>query len=213
MCDSVHSASGYSSLAVGAQARSMSKWLSWINTLKPFLDAHQGPFKRFFRNWIGILLLARGFLATVFVHCRGIRPREPHLGHRGDDGAPPDLGGLDKWWGLFQEVTKHLGEFILPELGVCDRDDPLRTDQCRGKSTQHHPNFGVGGAAGFLRNYLLPSAEMAGLHPQIPDYRKEDAEYGTKEDGGEEQSRIVYYKLVRRTHSNNICGYQRTTAG
>ena len=47
------------------QARSTSRLLTWINTLKPFLDAHQGPFKRHFRNWIGILLLARAFLATL----------------------------------------------------------------------------------------------------------------------------------------------------
>jgi len=47
------------------QAWSTNKFFSWINTLKPFLDAHQGPFKKSFRNWIGILLLARAFLTTI----------------------------------------------------------------------------------------------------------------------------------------------------
>ena len=47
------------------QARTTSKFFSWINTLKPFLDAHQGPFKKNFRNWIGILLLIRALLSGL----------------------------------------------------------------------------------------------------------------------------------------------------
>lgn len=47
------------------QARSTHRFLSWVNKLKPFLDAHEGPFKSRFRNWTGVLLLVRIFLSTV----------------------------------------------------------------------------------------------------------------------------------------------------
>ena len=50
------------------QAQSRRRLFSWINKLKPFIDAHQAPFKNNFRNWIGILLLIRLiliFTATI----------------------------------------------------------------------------------------------------------------------------------------------------
>ena len=45
------------------QARSAHRLLSWVNKLKPFFDAHQGPFRNRFRNWTGVLLLARVVLS------------------------------------------------------------------------------------------------------------------------------------------------------
>ncbi len=47
------------------QARSTHRLLSWVNTLKPFFDAHQGPLKDRFRNWTGVLLLVRVVLFVV----------------------------------------------------------------------------------------------------------------------------------------------------
>lgn len=44
------------------QAYSTHRFLSWINKLKPFMDAHEGQLKNNFRNWTGILLLIRIFL-------------------------------------------------------------------------------------------------------------------------------------------------------
>lgn len=46
------------------QAVSTYRCFSWINKLKPFMDAHQGPYKNNFRNWTGILLLVRIVLAV-----------------------------------------------------------------------------------------------------------------------------------------------------
>ena len=38
-----------------------SQWrvLKWVNRLKPFIDAHYGPYEDHFRMWTGVLLLAR----------------------------------------------------------------------------------------------------------------------------------------------------------
>ena len=47
------------------QARSTHHFLSWVNKLKPFMDAHQGPFKNSYRNWTGILLVVRIFLSII----------------------------------------------------------------------------------------------------------------------------------------------------
>lgn len=47
------------------QAHSTHRLLSWINKLKPFMDAHQGPLKNKFRNWTGILLLIRILLSIL----------------------------------------------------------------------------------------------------------------------------------------------------
>lgn len=46
------------------QARSTHRCLSWINKLKPFTDAHQAPFRSTFRNWTGVLLVARIVLSV-----------------------------------------------------------------------------------------------------------------------------------------------------
>ena len=43
------------------------KVFSWLNKLKPFLDAYYAPFRRQSRYWIGILLLARGGLFLTFI--------------------------------------------------------------------------------------------------------------------------------------------------
>lgn len=47
------------------QVHSTHRLLSWINKLKPFMDAHEGPLKNKFRNWTGILLLIRIFLSIL----------------------------------------------------------------------------------------------------------------------------------------------------
>ena len=48
------------------QKKSHLRCFHWVNKVKPFLDAHQGPYKTRFRSWTGILLLARIVLYFVF---------------------------------------------------------------------------------------------------------------------------------------------------
>ncbi len=48
------------------QKRSSHKGFRWVNKLKPFLDAYQGPYNEEFRYWTGLLLLVRGALFLVF---------------------------------------------------------------------------------------------------------------------------------------------------
>ena len=53
-------------LAPRIQAKSHWKIFSWINKLKPFLDAYQAPFKDQYRYWPGVLLMVRVILYAVF---------------------------------------------------------------------------------------------------------------------------------------------------
>ena len=53
-------------LAPWIQAGSHWKMFSWINKLKPFLDAYQAPFKDQYRYWPGVLLMVRVALYAVF---------------------------------------------------------------------------------------------------------------------------------------------------
>ena len=48
------------------QARSDYRLLSWINKLKPLLDAFYGPYTSRYRYWPGILLIARMFSFGLF---------------------------------------------------------------------------------------------------------------------------------------------------
>ena len=48
------------------QAKSNWRLLSWINMLKPFMDAYYGPYKKNARHWIGLFLLARCSLFLTF---------------------------------------------------------------------------------------------------------------------------------------------------
>ena len=48
------------------QARSHHKPLRWVNKLKPFLDAYQGPYNDKYRYWTGLMLVVRVFLFIVF---------------------------------------------------------------------------------------------------------------------------------------------------
>ena len=38
----------------------------WVNRLKPFLDAYQGPYKDKHRHWTGVLLVIRGLLCLIY---------------------------------------------------------------------------------------------------------------------------------------------------
>ena len=49
------------------QAYSTHRVLAWVNKLKPFMDAHHGPYKNNLRNWTGILLLIRILLSILNV--------------------------------------------------------------------------------------------------------------------------------------------------
>ena len=53
-------------LAPCLQAWSHHKGFRWVNRLKPFLDAYQGPYNDKFRFWTGLLLLARLVLFVVY---------------------------------------------------------------------------------------------------------------------------------------------------
>ena len=48
------------------QAKSHWRLLSWINKLKPFMDAYHAPYRKNKRHWIGIYLLARCGLFVTF---------------------------------------------------------------------------------------------------------------------------------------------------
>ena len=48
------------------QAKSHWRVLSWINKLKPFMDAYHAPYKKNSRHWIGLFLLARCSLFLTF---------------------------------------------------------------------------------------------------------------------------------------------------
>ena len=54
-------------LAPWIQAKSHWKVFSWINKLKPFLDAYQAPFKDQYCYWPGVLLMVRVVLYIVFI--------------------------------------------------------------------------------------------------------------------------------------------------
>ena len=53
-------------LAPCLQARSHHKAFRWVNRLKPFLDAYQGPYSDKFRFWTGLLLILRIVLFVVY---------------------------------------------------------------------------------------------------------------------------------------------------
>ena len=48
------------------QAHSSHRLLHWVNKLKPFLDAYQGPYKDRHRHWTGALLFTRGVLFLIY---------------------------------------------------------------------------------------------------------------------------------------------------
>ena len=52
-------------LAPCLQARSHHKAFRWVNRLKPFLDAYQGPYSKNFRYWTGLLLVLRIVLFVI----------------------------------------------------------------------------------------------------------------------------------------------------
>ena len=52
-------------LAPCLQARSHYKAFRWVNRLKPFLDAYQGPYSKNFRYWTGLLLVLRIVLFVI----------------------------------------------------------------------------------------------------------------------------------------------------
>ena len=54
-------------LAPWIQAKSHWNVFSWINKLKPFLDAYQAPFKDQYCYWPGVLLMVRVVLYLVFI--------------------------------------------------------------------------------------------------------------------------------------------------
>ena len=52
-------------LAPCLQAKSHHKAFRWVNRLKPFLDAYQGPYSKDFRYWTGLLLVLRIVLFVI----------------------------------------------------------------------------------------------------------------------------------------------------
>ena len=55
------------------QAKSHRRIFSWINKLKPFMDAYHAPLRKSERHWIGLLLLTRsGLILTVAFATAGI---------------------------------------------------------------------------------------------------------------------------------------------
>ena len=52
-------------LAPCLQAKSHYKVFRWVNRLKPFLDAYQGPYQDRFRYWTGLLLVIRVLLLII----------------------------------------------------------------------------------------------------------------------------------------------------
>ena len=56
------------------QARTHYKPLKWVNRLKPFLDAYQGPYNDKYRFWTGLLLIARTILFVIFASNYDVDP-------------------------------------------------------------------------------------------------------------------------------------------
>ena len=48
------------------QAVSNYRFMNWVNTLAPFIDAYQGPYKKKMRFWTGLMLLVRLLLFAAF---------------------------------------------------------------------------------------------------------------------------------------------------
>ena len=48
------------------QSNSHKKGFRWVNMLKPFLDANQGPYRNKFRWWTGLLLIVRVILLSIY---------------------------------------------------------------------------------------------------------------------------------------------------
>ena len=48
------------------QSKSHKKAFKWVNKLKPFLDANQGPYSDKFRWWSGLLLIVRVILYSIY---------------------------------------------------------------------------------------------------------------------------------------------------
>ena len=61
------------------QAKSNWRVLSWINMLKPFMDAYYGPYKKNARHWIGLFLLARCSLILTFTFDTGLGDQNLNL--------------------------------------------------------------------------------------------------------------------------------------
>ena len=61
-------------LIFGHWLQSYSNWwiLSWLNKLKPFMDAYHAPYKKHTRYWTGLLLLSRlGLFLTFAINANG----------------------------------------------------------------------------------------------------------------------------------------------
>ena len=61
-------------LLCGQWLQACSNWwiISWINKLKPFMDAYHAPFKKHTRYWTGLLLLSRlGLFMTFAINATG----------------------------------------------------------------------------------------------------------------------------------------------
>ena len=56
------------------QARSHYKLLNWVNRIKPFLDAYQGPYNDKYRFWTGLLLISRTILFVIFASNYNVDP-------------------------------------------------------------------------------------------------------------------------------------------
>ena len=62
------------------QAKSHWRLLSWINKLKPFMDAYHAPYKKNSRHWIGLFLLARcGLFLTFALDATGLDDQHLNL--------------------------------------------------------------------------------------------------------------------------------------
>ena len=116
-------------LLCGHWLQTKSHWraLSWINKLKPFMDAYYAPFRKSERHWIGLLLLTRSSLIlTVAFATAGIGNQNLNLVIVSSVTAALSLfkGRVyDKWYNDFLESFFLLNLCILSIATLYVRSD------------------------------------------------------------------------------------------
>ena len=113
------------------QAKSHWRVLSWINKLKPFMDAYHAPYKKNSRHWIGLFLLARCSLFLTFAfNATGL-----------DDQNLPIITSIiailsiikgrvyEKWYNDFLESSFLLNLCLLSVATICVQFEKSSTDK------------------------------------------------------------------------------------
>ena len=120
------------------QARSDYKLLRWVNKLKPFLDAYQGPYRDQFRYWTGLMLAVRIFLFSIFAANTLGDPRVNLLVIVSAMLGIPIILNLYDVGGVYKKHTTHIMEafFILNLTVLAAATLLLKVSQASPKSQE-----------------------------------------------------------------------------